>query len=352
MAKGGLSVWNPRTKRPIALLSTNGGNLRVAFSPSGPLLAFADYDHVRLWDGATRQTLGPDLPLGGQCMGLAFSADDHTLVTYAAGPANQLALWRVPEGTKLAGYPVPQFNNLGGTPGTPFAAAADLSVAAGAPDDTIHLIDLSTGKERWSARATDETVKALALSPDGTMLASGAGFVDSEIRLWDVASGREIHRLEGHRAWVGGLVFWPDGKKLASASGDQTIRQWDLTDPGNVPAPRVLRGHNLEVWRLALLPDAKTLVSGCKDGWVYFWDTTAAQPGLALTTLPEPVDTCRFAPDSLSVLALDPQGGVVRWKGTGFQEKESLITADPGYNGACISADGKSLALGSTNGEI
>ena len=91
MAMGGLSVWNPRTKSEIALLSTNGSNLRVAFSPSGPLLAFSDYDHVRLWDGATRQTPGRDLPLGGQCLGLAFSADGRSL---ALGATNgEIRIW-------------------------------------------------------------------------------------------------------------------------------------------------------------------------------------------------------------------------------------------------------------------
>jgi WD40 repeat protein len=176
--------------------------------------------------------------------------------------------------------------------------------------------------------------------------------VDSDIRLWDTASGKEIRRLGGHRAWVGGLVFWPDGKKLASASADQTIRVWDLRDVANVPTPRILRGHNLEVWRLALLPDAKTLVSGSKDGSVYLWDATAMDGRLALTTLPEKVSAWVFTPDNRSLVALDPQGGVARWKGPNFQEKEPLVTVDPGFYGACISPDARLIALGTTNGEV
>src|SRR5207248_418566 len=120
--------------------------------------------------------------------------------------------------------------------------------------------------ERWTAKAADEDVLALAFAPDGKMLASGAGYAESVICLWDVASAKQVGRLEGHQSFVPGLQFWPDGKTLASASGDQTICLWDLTNPSRVPSPRILRGHRNEVWRVALLPDRKTLLSGCKDG--------------------------------------------------------------------------------------
>jgi WD40 repeat protein len=79
--------------------------------------------------------------------------------------------------------------------------AQDLSVAAHATSgDKVRVIDLASGQERWSAKAAEEGVKAIALSSDGKIMATGAGYSESTIRLWDVAMSREIRRLEGHRS--------------------------------------------------------------------------------------------------------------------------------------------------------
>ncbi|MHC4521328.1 MAG: WD40 repeat domain-containing serine/threonine protein kinase, partial [Planctomycetota bacterium] len=313
---GGLSVWDLAERQEIARLAAGDGSVRVVFSPCEPLLAFSvvtgfqtpsPQHSIRLWNGKTRQIVAQFAP-DGECMGLAFSNDGQILITYAGDPANQITLWRVPTASKLASYPVSAFDQMETIAGTHFAMARDMSVAAVAPDDMIHVIDLSTGEERWAAQAADESVKALAMSSDGMIMASGAGFSESAIRLWDAAAGREITRLQSHRAWVGALAFWPDGKTLASASADQTIRLWDLTDVTNVPPPRVLRGHSLEVWRLALLPDSRTVVSGCKDGSVCLWDTARIQHEQMPIILPAKVATWQFAPDHKSVLVQDSEG--------------------------------------------
>jgi WD40 repeat protein/serine/threonine protein kinase len=363
---GRLSVWDLETRQEMPPLPAGGGEVRVAFSPREELLAFsavtgaalAHPQHkVHLWNGATKQIVaGFELPLGGPCIGLAFSEGGQMLVTYAAGPTNEVGVWRVPTGAKLTSYRVPAWEVGQGTPGTPFAIDRRGTVAAVGPNHTIHLIDLSEGKTRWTRRAADESVKALALSPDGRILASGAGFVESGIRLWDTATGKEISRLQGHRAWVSALAFWPDGKTLASASGDQTIRLWDLTDPVQVPSPRVLRGHNLEVWRLALLPDAKTLVSGSKDGSVCLWDTTTIQHERTRIILPVTVAAWRFAPDSRSVLTVDGQGHVTRWRGADFGERISVMDLaakrTPVFSSALISREGRWVAAGSEDGIV
>jgi WD40 repeat protein len=355
--KDGLFVWDLKTRQEVAHLVPGEDEVRAVFSPAEPLLAFTSLApekrqaSLRLWNTATREMMA-QLPLSGNCGGLAFAKDGRTLVTSTAG--GLINLWRVADGIKLASYPSEQFVDF---TSAGFAVTADLGLAAyGLEAGQIRVVDLRDGRAVWTSAAAKDQVRALAFSPDGKTLASAAGFTESDIRLWDVGTGREIGRLEGHNRWVGALLFWPDGQKLASASADQTIRTWDVASRKCLD---VLRGHRLEVWRLALLPDNKTLVSGSKDGAVCLWDTSVTHPRRESTTLPDDIAFWRFTPDSRSVVTLDNEGRVARWSGSGFQEKEAWLEvgrdwlyAGGGYAGANFSADGRFLALGATNGTV
>jgi len=354
--KGGLCVWDLRTRQELIRLAKSEMYVRAAFSPTEPLLAFTSSavsasgearNTLRLWNAATRQMIA-EFPLDNYCMGLAFAKDGRTLVTStSSGSEGRITLWRMPDGTKLASYPSEQYQFV---LLTSFAATLDLSLAAyayGPPSSQrIRVIDLRDGKELWTAVAAKEHVTALTFSPDGKTLASAAGFGESDIRLWDVATGKQIGKLEGHGSWVSSLVFWPDGKRLTSSSADQTIRSWDVADRKCLD---VLRGHREEVWRLALLPDGKTLVSGCKDGTVCFWDTSVTHPRQPHITIPENVATWRFAPDGRSVLTLNHQGQVSRWIGSDFQQKEALLEIGTNFYDVFFSSDGRFVAVSFTN---
>jgi WD40 repeat protein/serine/threonine protein kinase len=361
---GGVSVWDLRTRQELVRLAKNEGFVRAAFSPTEPLLAFAGGTYsasgdwqttLHLWNTATRQTVA-DVPLDGDCAGLAFAKDGRTLVTSTTDHniKGNLTLWRMPDGVKLASH-ASDIQLL--SPATSFAATPDLSLAAYAtgspPEQRIAIMDLRTGTNLWTAVAAKVFLTALAFSPDGKMLASAAGFAESDIRLWDVATGKEIGKLAGHGSWVSSLVFSPDGKKLISSSADQTIRTWDMADQKCLD---VLRGHRQEVWRLTLLPDGKTLVSGGKDGTVCFWDTSVPHPGQPRITVSTNVVNWCFTPDSRSLLTLDRQGQVARWRGADFQQKEPLLEIGTPASWSIafqsFSPDGHYLAAGSINGVL
>ena len=61
------------------------------------------------------------------------------------------------------------------------------------------------------------TVSALALSSDGTVLATG-GYT-GEITLFDVATAKEIGKFGGHQGLVNALTFSSDGNLLAIVWG-------------------------------------------------------------------------------------------------------------------------------------
>ena len=332
---GGLAIWDLHTRQEVRTLAAGDGKVLAVFSPQGPLLAFSTEeqhlspsrrDSVRLWNVATNESVA-ELSLGGYCRGIIFSQDGHTLATSTFGD-NQIVLWRVPEGRKIASVPAPQHPWNEDT--TYLAATRDLSVAAHAMDKgQFRVIDVNTQTELWRSDATDTVVTALEFSPDGKVLATASGFVESAIRLWDVASGKEIGNLTGHRGYVHALVFWPDGKNLASSSSDQTICLWDLNDLTRVPPPRTLRGHKREIYRLTLMRDNVTLVSGCQDGSVCFWDTATNLRQSAHFAMPTTFTSMRhawrFGHDGKSVLTVDHQHRVVRWQGADFAQMRPLL---------------------------
>jgi WD40 repeat protein len=279
---------------------------------------------VQLWDLNTRQVVR-ELSQTGYCNGLSFSEDGQTLVTSSVipwgGNIAEVALWRVADGSKVAGWSVGLTGSRTGD--SWFAATRDASAAAVVTaGSTVSVIDLKTGRERWSAVATEDGLKCLAFSTDGRVLASGAGYVDTAIRLWDAETGKPLGRLEGQRGWTTGLVFLNDGKHLVSASGDQTLRLWDLETHS---VERVFRGHKLEVHALSLAADQRTLLSGGKDGSAYLWDLTAERSASSSGRIGKGLDAWAFADGGKEMVTVGRDGQVVRRHGRTFQEETLLL---------------------------
>jgi WD40 repeat protein len=109
--------------------------------------------------------------------------------------------------------------------------------AKGEPPQTsqIEVWEPYSGKSRRRLPAVPEFLHAMAVSPNGRLIASG--YASGAVRVWDVASGQQLGLFAGHQGGINSLAFAPDGRLLASAAPDLTILLWQLPAATKVAGP-------------------------------------------------------------------------------------------------------------------
>ncbi|WP_284616722.1 WD40 repeat domain-containing protein [Aquabacterium humicola] len=121
------------------------------------------------------------------------------------------------------------------------------------------------------------TSQVIAISRDGRRVAVSDDF--NVVGLWDAQSGKLIARMEGHENTVHALAFSPDGALLVSGDEDGTLRWWrteDGRETGTWSDPKAT-----SIYSVAFSPDGKLLASGADEGQIRFYDAPGrAAPGL------------------------------------------------------------------------
>ncbi len=168
----------------------------IAWNPDGSLMATASLEPaIRLWDGRTSKFLA-NLPTGGDLVNLPTGGE--------------WGVWEI------------AWSNDGST------------LAAACQNGEVILWDMPARRERrrWMVKPEPDGVWALAISPDGRLLATDS----YGVKLWNVSDGSLVAHLPGHqtdrRGRIMAIAFSPDGATLASADAswapDPSIILWDL----------------------------------------------------------------------------------------------------------------------------
>ncbi|MFL5343007.1 MAG: c-type cytochrome domain-containing protein [Gemmataceae bacterium] len=295
---------------------------------------------------------------------VTFTPDNKQIV---AGGHHELTVWNIADGKLvkrvftraeraygLVFLPGGQLVVAGGRPGEegdvrvydlngPGKTANGITVLNGVDDPKVMLKQLLDA---------DDSVLALALSPDGKRLAAGG--CDRVVRVWDVGSGYAAAKLEqsieNHADWVLGLALAADGKHLFTASRDKTAKVWDLAAKESV---LTFPDHQAPVYGVAVKADGKTGFSVGEDKQLRAWNATGEGKQVRATGgHSDAVLKLVAHPTQPLLLTASADKTVQVWNADTGKSVRTLSGLSDHVFALAVSPDGTLVAAGSYAGEV
>ncbi|HLJ56264.1 MAG TPA: c-type cytochrome domain-containing protein [Chthonomonadaceae bacterium] len=274
---------------------------------------------------------------------LAFSADGKTL---AVGTYREVQFWSLDSGA-MVGRWTGHADTVRGLAysrdGKLLAAAGGASGAAG----EVRLWDAATAKELRAFGDDTDAVNAVAFSPDGTKLATASS--DKLVKTWETATGKLIATGRDHSDAVWGIDWSPDGKYIASGGADRSVKLWDAASMKRLYS---LGGHEDVVFAVEFGADSKSLVSASADHTARIWNIGPESGSPAHTLAGHSANVTSASSSSGGLIATASGDKTVRlWDNVGSQLRTLTGPKDWLYS-VRISRDGKLVAGGAWDGTV
>lgn len=309
-------LWEIGRQNEMETLEVEAPIQRMAFSPGGSLLALVEEgmpdqtafppddpwdtsqeelaQSVRLLNTGDHQGQLPSLTVQQGIRSIAVSAGG---VLAVATGEQEVRLWNI---TTQKEYEPIRSETAVGIAVVAFAANGELLVAG---MDNGHLSgwDSRDRKRVFSFKVGQQSVKCLAVSPDGQTAAVVTGDEKTLAKVWDLNSGQLLHTIVGDAGFEArSLAFSPHGKILAVGYQEGRIQLWEPSSSGNV---HILLGHSIGVTALAFSPDGRRLFSSGWDRTVRVWDLATRQQCFTFGRHPRHVRTIALSPDGKTLVS-------------------------------------------------
>ena len=336
--------------------------------------------------------------LPGKGHRFAFSPDSR--LVYVGIAPDKVCVWELRSGEKVKELT-----------GEPWALTGDGRFLVLAKDG-LHVVETASWKELGRIPRVDTPVAALAVSPDGKLLAWEG--MDCQIRIVDLEDRHEFRKIQGPQHWSATLharlylAFAPDGKTLASATAtrkaisnngveqtianDITVVLWEpesgkeikrfdtLEQPAwgmafTAKGDKLIVANGYSQWAVYGLPDGKLLERnrGARFGapemmlslhrhaaprttpfLAYLWDMASGKD-VASGEIPEKLSCVTALPDGKTIVTGE-QGGLIRfWDLDSGKEIRRVGEAKSGWksvHGVQYSPADNCVVSGHNSGEL
>jgi WD40 repeat protein len=146
-------------------------------------------------------------------------------------------------------------------------------IAIGFSDHFIRIFTLRDFELKHEFKAHDNSVFALAYTPDEKFLLSGAR--DARLKVWEVQSNySQAEEIVAHMYAINHIAFGPDAKNFATCSMDKSIKIWSTNDLKLLKVIDKGRhaGHATSVNKLLWTSFNQQLISASDDRSISAWD--------------------------------------------------------------------------------
>jgi hypothetical protein len=223
-------------------------------------------------------------------------------------------------------------------------------------DEYLTVWDAHSGaelKKFWKHMYTGSTLNGVALSPDGSFVASANGNEgrsalgsllktgDRCVRVWNVASGLEVKAIP-HAEVVVDVAFSPRGDKLASASEDGVARIWST---GSFTWVAALTGHSGRVNSISFSADGDKLATAGADKTARIWDVSNGRQLQKLAGHDNEVTSAHFDADGKRIVTCSKDASLKIWNA---HDGELIATFKNkyAYRRACFLGAGQFIVAG------
>jgi WD40 repeat protein len=260
---GLLRVWNVYTGLEVSTMQPDDMPEKVAFSPSGSVLASSSGPVVQLWDPVSGEER---LRLLHEDIVQAFVFSPDGMYLGSCNSDGTIQIWNVATGEPLSKF---QVDNL--VSSIAFSSNGSYVVMGGS--ESLQVWDIQTKTELARIAHVGGVSEIFFDSEGRNVLAIGRELA----QIWDWSSGREITRTE-FGEFVRVVTFSSDWNKLATGSidgsvvvqnarsGEELVRGNHDWTAGNDPVMGAVMAMDFS-------PDNRLILTGSLDGSARIWDT-------------------------------------------------------------------------------
>lgn len=348
---GTVTAWRVANRKLLHGLYPEVGRFScAAFSPDAKLLASCAADTVRVWRAADGEIVF-NHSSRFSVKRLAFNQRGTMLAIVCE---DQIEAWPSGAGSSVRTYRVPRLSarnpRRGGARADQQMEEEGLSFAQFTPDGKLlvganptHLICWDGPSSRLVAMVPCVAVKALAISPDGSLVA--CAHEDGNVSIWQVTSNGRLALSSSHTAAITAVARSTDGALLATASNEGMVCVWQAANGeprATIPAlyeggvPQALTFRNSSA-NLAVVRSQELTFCNLEDGNLTFQPRGSEQQQVVCS------------PDGGTLVMAD-KTMLSLWDGEPLAPRTYYSWAEGVISSIAVGPGGQVVALGLING--